>query len=908
MAIDRLLTDLNYHQSLPNQPKSEEGYTPEVLKALFDKAPNDIKDYINNVLIPALESTADGESGADQIGATAISDLSGTTVQAILESLRNKLKSTEDGASGADFINATAISGLSGTTVQSLLEALKTHIDTNITNNVNALAAHKTSADHDGRYYTETEVNSLINTHKTSADHDNRYYTKTDMQSTTTGNSGASKIKISAVSEITSDNVQGAIEQTNARITQAVLGQVPDGSLTDAKLSNAAGQIKDRVTKIEAQISEPVYVEQEETAEIFSLATEGQISDVQVMGNTVNQIIQNGNFADGLSGWQSSLSVLSVVNNTLIVTGNGTGLYPQANYYTIIPAGRRYFVRLYARLTVAYTNAAYIALQVAGTTGVKAKIINNPVVNQWYEVSDIFDTSTFTGNLKFIIYHQYADAATTNGKIMEVKEVMAIDMGSSASDNPLYNLTVDEMRQRFPNWLQYGVVSTLPVSVTATKNVFNKNEKPTYANVTYSTTSTGIKITTSVGTFRYACWDFILEPNTQYKIQRNLNIISGCSNTNDAKIRVFDAITNAEICYIAKTEANDTQKSFISPSHGNIRVYLYAIFDVSGSGEVEFNNLQITKGDATYEQYGAGGEAYIPAEITLRSLPNGVKDVFSIIDGVYTKNISDDIQIPTSGWAVDSSLTNTYRAILSNFVSQLPIVNGISQVLMLGSNNWTFLYDYTSDTEHFYVHPTLGHLYIFVNKATIDAQAGSTLADKFSVWLSSFSTRTLIYQLASPITKYYFPQNLSGKTIIIKKRFAYFGFYDAMYGLINLTDIPIKSLHKVLLVDKKTGAETEIDLSTCTVAADGMSFTSSALRDGDLVWYVANYDSTTSTIPTTKVTIANNIKAMVETTAQDVINLSKRVNRLKQERNIIISTESPTAADGQDGDIWLRYE
>jgi len=47
---------------------------------------------------------------------------------------------------------------------------------------------------------------------------------------------------------------------------------------------------------------------------------------------------------------------------------------------------------------------------------------------------------------------------------------------------------------------------------------------------------------------------------------------------------------------------------------------------------------------------------------------------------------------------------------------------------------------------------------------------------------------------------------------------------------------------------------------------------------------------------------------MLETTAQDVINLSKRVNRLKQVRNIIVSTESPTEQDGQDGDIWLRYE
>jgi len=51
------------------------------------------------------------------------------------------------------------------------------------------LTAHKASADHDGRYYTEAEVEALIDaltfdltTHKASADHDGRYYTEAEVE------------------------------------------------------------------------------------------------------------------------------------------------------------------------------------------------------------------------------------------------------------------------------------------------------------------------------------------------------------------------------------------------------------------------------------------------------------------------------------------------------------------------------------------------------------------------------------------------------------------------------------------------------------------------------------------------------------------------------------------------------
>ncbi|NNU85342.1 hypothetical protein ETC05_16515 [Geobacillus sp. BMUD] len=157
------------------------------------------------------------------------------------------------------------------------LETMITHAYDTIDTNDDELIAHKSSGDHDGRYYTkaqldagqldnryyteteiDTKVNNLqsqittnandINAHKTSGDHDTRYYTKTQLdggqldnryytETELNGSGGASKIGISPISGLTASNVQQALESVNNKINQTALGQIPDGSITPQKLA-----------------------------------------------------------------------------------------------------------------------------------------------------------------------------------------------------------------------------------------------------------------------------------------------------------------------------------------------------------------------------------------------------------------------------------------------------------------------------------------------------------------------------------------------------------------------------------------------------------------------------------------------------------------------------------------------
>jgi hypothetical protein len=64
------------------------------------------------------------------------------------------------------------------------------------------------------------------------------------LAATTNGASGADQIGATQVLAGSGTTVQDILEWLYTQVTNVTLGQIPDGSLTDVKLSNAAGQIK----------------------------------------------------------------------------------------------------------------------------------------------------------------------------------------------------------------------------------------------------------------------------------------------------------------------------------------------------------------------------------------------------------------------------------------------------------------------------------------------------------------------------------------------------------------------------------------------------------------------------------------------------------------------------------------
>lgn len=101
------------------------GRTTETVKSNYDAIMT-----LHNM----LQAVATGASGADYVKMTPIADTgAANTVQSLIQALINKLKASSSGSSGADFIGVSSIPGLSGSTVQAVLASLKTYADAIVT-------------------------------------------------------------------------------------------------------------------------------------------------------------------------------------------------------------------------------------------------------------------------------------------------------------------------------------------------------------------------------------------------------------------------------------------------------------------------------------------------------------------------------------------------------------------------------------------------------------------------------------------------------------------------------------------------------------------------------------------------------------------------------------------------------
>jgi hypothetical protein len=107
--FDKLVSFTKDVSDLADKP----ALNPSELKAIFDAAPDEVRVYLNK-LIDALKLTTAGDSGAKNIGATAILGLGGTDVQTILESLFNYLSDHGIGTQSKGFtgdLNTLATAG-----------------------------------------------------------------------------------------------------------------------------------------------------------------------------------------------------------------------------------------------------------------------------------------------------------------------------------------------------------------------------------------------------------------------------------------------------------------------------------------------------------------------------------------------------------------------------------------------------------------------------------------------------------------------------------------------------------------------------------------------------------------------------------------------------------------------------
>jgi len=693
------------------------------------------------------------------------------------------------------------------------------------------------------------------------------------------------------------------------------------------------GKIEDRLYDLtEEAITPTSLATTTATQEITSLPSTALKSrlDVTLQGNTYVNLIENGNFANGTTNWSPlPSSSLSATNNTLTITGIGSytssTCYQQHNL-DLIKQNDKIYIKSYARVT----NADCTALSIYFYDGSLSYTTTQelPTQNTWYSLSIIGNITTATPTLfRTYLRHNYVDIATQNGKVMEVQNVMTINLTNlfGAGNEP----TLEEADLMFENWFD-GVESTGKQIVKSVgKNLFDKNyfnKKRTAINVTTIELDTGIRVSTnSSGTFRYTFFTMKVIPNVQYRISRSLIIQSGAIGNNSARLRVMDESLN-QLAVIPKTNTSYVGSTFTSPANGIIRIYLYATFDTSESAVVDFNDIKLELGttSTTYEEY-TETTAIIPAE--LKQVSDSIRDTFDANLGVYTKNISDWVELYGNNytWGIRAeSYTGFVRIFINTFE---PLMDKAKQSLLLKYNNKKITFGTTTtDGDRFVTQAVTPNFLLTIYDADSGWDDTWTDATSFTgmtwtnlikaymngwklttantnvascVWTgigsgttqsgasgythvtttidTSYTPYRMIYQLATPIVTNYYPNVINAEpsgTVYVYPFVADYDFYDNGCGVSDTT-YSINSLEYVNIVDKDTGALSPIDLSTCTVASGGLSFTSTALSASDLVDFGYTYKEL-STIPTIEYSYPTNLKATVDGNTNNIRDLDKK--------------------------------
>jgi len=611
------------------------------------------------------------------------------------------------------------------------------------------------------------------------------------------------------------------------------------------------------------------------TASVISLPNVGVVkstfNELTLKGNTETNEITNGNLAVGTTGWDGVNATISASNNILSVIGNGGSDSPYVAQYSSIPCYSLLNHIIYVRAKSKVTNTACTVLQIhaGGTTGGGGAFKEQftPTQNQIYNLSGVFTVSpSFTGNLLFLFVHRYADAATANGKVMEVQEVMAIDLTArfGAGNEP----SLADCDKRYANWFD-GTQHTGPVKVTATgKNMFDKSK----AQIGMVNSGTGV-VNTGVTTMYYS--DYIpIKPSAAYYIS-NFGTILNITSVAGVSFYDFNKL------YISGEDSTNNNKAFTAPSNA-----FYVRFNML-TDNLDTAQLELGSTATPYEPYTATESFVSWPQGTGKSLPNGVCDEIDLVKGVSRQRVSDEVvfdgskalMINTSGANVDLVQSDLISAVYPNMkIGQETVVSGQigfinKSIPEIAANNGAW--DNASYAGCYFLDAY--RINFIVAKGTfVDLAAAQTYYNNNPVSLNYCLAQEIVTKI-SPSVLLSHPNGSIIIENIIKDESVYAS------GITNSSGYAIKSLQKVqkvvILADNSI-EYSNIDISTCTIASGGGSFTSTALADGDIVYWEANYDSSLSTLPSIVESHAINLIAGQESNSKAIGELGNSLSEL----------------------------
>jgi len=139
-------------------------------------------------------------------------------------------------------------------------------------------------------------------------------------------------------------------------------------------------------------------------------------------GLTARNLVVNGDFSNGTTGWNVTYATGSVASQIYTLTGTGSSSSAIMSKWTtiIIDTTTQYFGKIRVRATNSDCTAIVLYLGANGGTDKVVATISNPVLNQWYEINGIAQYASAGGFAGLQIRATYATALLATGKSIEI--------------------------------------------------------------------------------------------------------------------------------------------------------------------------------------------------------------------------------------------------------------------------------------------------------------------------------------------------------------------------------------------------------------------------------------------------------------------------------------------------------
>lgn len=624
-----------------------------------------------------------------------------------------------------------------------------------------------------------------------------------------------------------SDNVEGVLAELGTDRTSAKVKLNENTSAIKAieeTLVNVNSNAEARLTQTTA----------DRVVSLPKNAGEGGLKSV-INGMTLQNLIKNGNFANGTTGWTGNAASISIVDGKMNVTADGTQAYGQLRYGTVTAIINNVY---YIKIRVRVTNALCQSITMNRPYSTSPYTLSAPTQNQWYTV-----TTVVTANQTQLLWfaHNYADAATANGKVMEVQNVLAIDLDAHG----LTAATVADMDKLTASYFE-GVKSVIAPRVRSIgKNLLRRpyfaekimrvvNNSAIVYKATVDNRNCLVMVGNSVLIGKQIMNGF--KANTQYAFSCFIKNIDGVNNSGGIFYIIYSDGTGSY--FGAAGVTNSWQQVTVVSTAGKTIAGLYTYVQTSGKiTYFDLDTFQIEEKAAVsaFEPY---KESFLyPEPKTLCRLPNGVCDTIengNLIQRVkeYTLQASDITNLGTAYANVDLIYSTTLNTTLVGHSAWSSINNHYA-------TGWTsgVISDATSaigiaDAKN-------NNLYYFV--VAKGAYANLAAAQ------TALTGTKIYYQLATPIVTENvtsgIPISYPSGSIILEPALADAGVYTDKMSILQ-TGFPISSLESIKKINAITGEETPLDVSTAVINANKLSFTHPNLALNDIVFFTYFYPET----------------------------------------------------------------